>query len=74
MSILTAITAISGNYPDIAAYQNKIFLKKFIYINRHFFPIGEPISPHLLRSSPIAVEDRGFMGRRLASAAISTRE
>jgi len=72
MPILTAITAIPGDYPDIAVYPNIFFKKNFI--NRHFFPGGEPISPHLLRCGPFAVEDHSFMGRRLASAATSTRE
>jgi len=39
-----------------------------------FTPRGEPISPHLLRYDPIAVENHSFMGRCLASAATSTRE
>jgi hypothetical protein len=39
-----------------------------------FYPPGEPISPHLLRCDPFAVDYHSFMGRRLASAATSTRE
>jgi len=31
MPIITAITAISGDYPDIAVYPNKILLKR-IYL------------------------------------------
>jgi hypothetical protein len=39
-----------------------------------FFPSGELISPHLLRCGPFEVDDHVFMGRRLATAATSTRE
>jgi hypothetical protein len=39
-----------------------------------FYPLGEPISLHLLCCGPIAVDDHSFMGRRLASTATSTRE
>jgi len=39
-----------------------------------FYLSGEPISLHLLRCDPIAVEDHSFMGRRLAYTATSTRE
>jgi hypothetical protein len=34
---------------------------------------NEPILPHLLRYDPFAVAYHSFMGRRLASAASSTR-
>jgi hypothetical protein len=74
MPMLSAITAISGSYPDITVIPNKNLFEKNIYINRHFFPRGEPISPHLLRCSPFAVDNHSFMVRRLASAATSTRE
>jgi len=36
MPILTAITAISGSYSDIAVIPDKYFWKKVFYINRHF--------------------------------------
>jgi hypothetical protein len=39
-----------------------------------FYPSGEPISLHLLRCGPFAVDYHSFMGRRLAFAATSTRE
>jgi hypothetical protein len=39
-----------------------------------FSPSGEPISLHLLRCGPVAVDYHSFMGRRLASTATSTRE
>ncbi len=39
-----------------------------------FCPSGEPISLHLLRCGPIAVEDHSFMGRRLAYTITSARE
>ncbi len=35
---------------------------------------GKLISPHLLRCGPLEVDDHVFMGRRLASAATSTRK
>jgi len=38
MPILFIITAISGNYPDIARNPNKyFFLQKAFYIKAHFF-------------------------------------
>jgi hypothetical protein len=37
-------------------------------------PAGEPIWPHPLRCGPFAVPKYGFMARRLAAAATSTRE
>jgi len=75
MPMFSANTAISGSYPDIARNHDKFFFKKkfFIFIGI-FYPKGEPILPHLLRYSPFAVDDHSFMGRRLAPAAISTRE
>jgi hypothetical protein len=39
-----------------------------------FSLLGELISLHLLRCGPFEVDDHVFMDRRLASAAISTRE
>jgi hypothetical protein len=74
MPTLSIIKAISGDYSDIAQNSNKFSFEKCYHINRHFFPHGEPISPHLLRCGPFAVEDHSFMSRRLASAATSTRE
>jgi len=39
-----------------------------------FYPMGELISLHLLRCGPFVVEYHNFMGRRLTSAATSTRK
>jgi len=39
-----------------------------------FYPSGEPISLHLLRCGPIAVDDHSFMARRLPYTATLTRE
>jgi hypothetical protein len=39
-----------------------------------FYLSGELISLHLLRCGPLVVDDHNFMGRRLSSSAISTRE
>jgi hypothetical protein len=50
----------------------RLFLSSFFSIGI-FYPPGEPISPHLLRCDPFAVDYHSFMGRRLASAATSTR-
>jgi len=75
MPIPSAITAISGIYPDIAINHDKYFFEKKLFILIGiFYPSGEPISPHLLRYDPFAVDDHSFMGRCLASAATSTRE
>ena len=51
-----------------------ILSKKLYILIGIFYPLGEPISPHLLRCAPFAVDDHSFMDRRLASAATSTRE
>ncbi len=73
--MLSAITAISGSYPDIAVKPYKCFFEnKFFILTGIFYPSGELILPHLLRYSPFAVDDHSFMGLRLASAATSTRE
>ena len=73
--MLSAITAISGSYPDIAVKPYKYFFEnKFFILIGIFYPEGEPILPHMLRYSPFAVDDHSFIGRRLASAATSTRE
>jgi len=75
MPILTIITIISGYYPDITVNSDKYFSEKILFILIGiFYPSGEPISPHLLRCGPFAVDDHCFIGRRLASAATSTRE
>jgi len=56
MPILSSITAISGNYPDIAANPDKYFFEKILFILIGiFYPSGEPISLHRLRRSPFAV-------------------
>jgi hypothetical protein len=47
---------------------------KFLFSIGIFYPTGEPISLHLLRCDPFAVDYHSFMGRRLASTATSTRE
>jgi len=39
-----------------------------------FYLSGEPISLHLLRCGPFAVDYHSFMGQRLASTATPTRE
>jgi len=39
-----------------------------------FYLSGEPISLHLLRCGPFAVDYHSFMGQHLASTATSTRE
>jgi hypothetical protein len=49
-------------------------MKTFLYIVGIFFPPGERISLHLLRCGPFGVDNHTFMRRRLAFAAISTRE
>jgi hypothetical protein len=73
--MFSAITAISGSYPDIARNPDKYFFENIFFILIGIFYLsGEPISPHLLRCDPFAVDDHSFMGRRLAYAAISTRE
>jgi hypothetical protein len=51
-----------------------LFIEKFLLNIGIFYPLGEPISPHLLRCGPFAVDDHSFMDRRLASTATSTRE
>jgi len=57
MPILIAITAISGAYTDIAVILDKYYFEKKLFILIGiFYPLGEPISPHLLRSGPFAVE------------------
>jgi hypothetical protein len=50
-----------------------VFIHLLLYVGI-FYPLGEPISLHLLCCGPIAVDDHSFMGRRLASTATSTRE
>jgi hypothetical protein len=63
MPIHFAITAISGTYPDIAVNFDKYsFGKRLFILIGIFYLTGEPISPHLLRCSPFAVEDHSFMG------------
>jgi len=75
MPIPFAITAISGNYPDIAVNKSIVlFLRTFYIFIGIFYPSGEPISPHLLRCGLFAVDDHSFTGPRLASVAISTHE
>jgi len=75
MSILFAITTISGNYPDIVVNKSIVLFLRILYIFIGiFYPSGEPISPHLLRCSLFAVDDHSFTGPRLASVAISTHE
>jgi hypothetical protein len=71
MPIRFAITAISRNYPDIAV--NYFYERVFLLIGI-FYPSGEPISPHRLRCSPIAVLCYSFMAHFLGGAAILTRE
>jgi len=75
MPIPFAITAISGNYPDIAVNKSiTLFLRIFYIFIGIFYPSGEPISPHLLRCGLFAVKDHSFTGPRLASVANSTHE
>jgi len=75
MPKLFNITAISGSYPDIAVNVATNFIKKIaFFIIGIFYPSGELISLHLLCCGPFAVLKHSFMGRRLASAATSTRE
>jgi len=70
-----AITAISSNYPDIAVNKSIIlFLRTFYIFIGIFYPLGEPISPHLLRCGLFAVENHSFTGPRLASVANLTHE
>jgi hypothetical protein len=66
MPIPSTISAISGNYPDIARNPDNWIFKKVIHINQHFLPSGEPISPHLLRCGPFAVDDHS-RGQALSS-------
>jgi hypothetical protein len=74
MPILSAFTAISGKYPDIAVYSNKYFFERKVFLLIGiFYPSGEPISLHRLRCSPFAVVHYSFMGHFLAAAAILTR-
>ncbi len=47
---------------------------KFMIIIDILYPSGERISQHLLRCGPFGVDNHTFMGRRLESAATSTRE
>lgn len=75
MPIHLAITAISGNYPDIAVNKSIILFSRIIYIFIDiFYPSGEPISPHLLRCGLFAVDDHSFTEPRLASVANSSHE
>ncbi len=75
MPILSAITAISGIYPDIAVNPDKYSLEKnLLILIGIFYPSGEPISLHQLRCSPFAVVHYSFIGHFLAAAAILTRE
>jgi len=71
MPILFLLQQHSGGYPDIA---EKAFKEESLYIRRHFFPLGEPISLHRLRCSPFAVYKYSFMGYFLAAATILARE
>jgi len=64
MPILSTITVISGVYPDITVYPNK--KKNLFILIGIFYTLGEPISPHLLRCGPFAVEDHS-RGQALSS-------
>jgi hypothetical protein len=55
-------------------YLAHAFTNVLFFLTDIFYPLGELISPHLLRCAPFVVDDHNFMGQRLASAAISTRE
>jgi hypothetical protein len=50
------------------------FFMLILFMIDIFYPSSELISLHLLRCGPLVVDDHNFMGRRLASAATSTRE
>jgi hypothetical protein len=58
MPIYSTISAISGTYPDIAVnpYVYSAGKNLFILIGI-FYPSGEPISQHLQRCGPFAVDD-----------------
>jgi hypothetical protein len=69
---------------QLQQYQEKILIlleiplcilsKKIYIIIGIFYPLGEPILPHLVRCAPFAVDGHSFMDRHLASAVTSTRE
>jgi len=42
-----------------------LFLNFLLIIIGIFYPLGEPISPHLRRYGPFAVDDHNFTGRAL---------
>jgi len=67
------------HYPELFIKSADTIIKSALRNNISFYVgifnlSGEPILPHLLCCGPIAVDDHSFMGRRLASAATSTRE
>jgi hypothetical protein len=69
------ITAISGNYPDIANHPEKHFFrnKQLISIGI-FYPSGDPISLRRLRRGSFAVVYYSFISHILVAAAISERK
>jgi hypothetical protein len=62
--------------PDsfLSPYFSDPFIHALFSLIDIFFPPGEVILSHMLRCSSFEVDDHVFMSRRLASAAISTRE
>jgi hypothetical protein len=75
MPMYNVITAISGNYPDIASHPDKYFFRaKQIFFVSIFYPTGGPISPHRLHCSPFVVIHYNFMGYFFVAAAISIRK
>jgi hypothetical protein len=67
MPMFNKITALSRDYSVIAVNPDKYFFKKKLSILIGIFYLsGEPISPHLLRCGPFAVENHS-RGQALSS-------
>jgi len=62
MPILSAITAISGNYPDIAVYSNKYFFEKKLFILIGIFSLVASRSYDLCYDNIVITSDRRERG------------
>jgi hypothetical protein len=75
------LTAISGNFPDIAKHPEKFFFRNEFLVSCRvgrvggiFYPSGEPISRQRLHRSPFGVVHYNFMSYFFVAAAISARK